>query len=112
MAIAAGRIAQRLARTPAIRAVTREGPDIAAMSDGDLLADFRQRAGSVYHASCTCRMGSSARDSVLDARLRVHGVAGLRVIDASSFPNVTSGNTNAPVMMLAARGAEMILQDH
>lgn len=56
-------------------------------------------------------MGRDAHDSVLDARLRVHGIAGLRVIDASSFPNVTSGNTNAPVMMLAARGAEMILQD-
>ncbi|MCE8509696.1 GMC family oxidoreductase N-terminal domain-containing protein [Ruegeria pomeroyi] len=111
MAVAAGRIAQKLAETPAIRAVTVDGPDISAMSDADLLADFRQRAGSVYHASCTCRMGSSARDSVLDSRLRVHGVAGLRVIDASSFPNVTSGNTNAPVMMLAARGAEMILRD-
>ena len=81
------------------------------MSDNDLLADFQARAGSVYHASCTCRMGASEKSSVLDARLRVHGVAGLRVIDASSFPNVTSGNTNAPVMMLAARGAEMILQD-
>lgn len=110
-AIAAGRIAQKLAETPAIRAVVKDGPDIAAMSDEAILEDFRQRAGSIYHASCTCRMGRTAQDSVLDARLRVHGVAGLRVIDASSFPNVTSGNTNAPVMMLAARGAEMILQD-
>jgi choline dehydrogenase len=111
LAIAAGRAAQKLAGTPAIQSVSRDGPDIAAMSDNDLLADFQARAGSVYHASCTCRMGASEKSSVLDARLRVHGVAGLRVIDASSFPNVTSGNTNAPVMMLAARGAEMILQD-
>ncbi|WP_298934767.1 GMC family oxidoreductase N-terminal domain-containing protein [uncultured Ruegeria sp.] len=111
LAIAAGRAAQKLAETPAIRSVLRDGPDIAAMSDNDLLTDFQARASSIYHASCTCRMGASAKSSVLDARLRVHGVSGLRVIDASSFPNVTSGNTNAPVMMLAARGAEMILQD-
>lgn len=111
MAIAAGRAVQKLAQTPAIRAVTQDGPDIEALSDEALLADFRARAASVYHASCTCRMGVSAESSVLDARLRVHGVRGLRVIDASSFPNITSGNTNAPVMMLAARGAGMILED-
>lgn len=111
MAIAACRTVQKLAETPAMKAVTTDGPNIAAMSDEDMLSDFRQRANSIYHASCTCRMGRSAKDSVTDARLRVHGVAGLRVIDASSFPNVTSGNTGAPVMMLAARGAEMILED-
>ena len=80
-------------------------------ADDEVLLDFKERANSIYHASCTCRMGRTAQDSVTDARLRVHGIAGLRVIDASAFPNVTSGNTNAPVMMLAARGAEMILQD-
>ncbi|CUK27497.1 Alcohol dehydrogenase [acceptor] [Cognatishimia activa] len=111
MAIAACRTVQKLAETPAMKAVTTDGPDIAGMSDEDMLSDFRQRANSIYHASCTCRMGRTEKDSVTDARLRVHGVAGLRVIDASSFPNVTSGNTGAPVMMLAARGAEMILED-
>lgn len=111
MAIAAGRTVQKLAATKAIQNVVADGPEIATMSDDELLDDFRARANSVYHASCTCRMGGSDEDSVLDARLRVRGVVGLRVIDASSFPNVTSGNTNAPVMMLAARGAEMILQD-
>lgn len=111
MAITAARVAQKLASTPVMQSVTRDGPDLAAMPDAEVLSDFRARAGSVYHASCTCRMGSGAQNSVLDARLRVHGVAGLRVIDASSFPNVTSGNTNAPVMMLAARGAGMVLQD-
>jgi choline dehydrogenase len=77
-----------------------------------ILDDFRARAGSVYHASCTCAMGPSAETSVVDARLRVHGIQGLRVVDASIFPFVTSGNTNAPTIMVAEKGAEMILQDN
>jgi choline dehydrogenase len=56
-------------------------------------------------------MGPDSRTAVLDARLRVHGLAGLRVVDAAAFPNVTSGNTNAPTIMLAERGADLILQD-
>ncbi len=113
MAIKAGRLLRALARTGAIRAVTRArlAPDLVEMDDDDLLADFRARASTVFHPSSTCRMGPSARDSVLDARLRVHGLAGLRVVDASAFPNVTSGNINAPVMMLATRGADLILED-
>ena len=79
-------------------------------SDAEVLADFRQRAGSVFHASCTCAMGGNAR-SVLDERLRVRGVARLRVIDASAFPNVTSGNTNTPTIMLAEKAADLILED-
>lgn len=112
-AVRASRLLQALAAAPAIKRVTRErrAPDILDMDDAALLENFRERAGSVFHASCTCRMGKDAAGSVLDARLRVHGVAGLRVIDASAFPNVTSGNTNAPTMMLAVRGAQMVLED-
>jgi len=108
------RLIRQLLGTPALRAVTvaHRTPNILPMSDAELLADFRQRCSTNYHPSCTCRMGRDARDSVLDGRLRVHGVAGLRVVDASAFPNVTSGNTNAPTMMLAQRGAELILADH
>ncbi|WP_323775411.1 GMC family oxidoreductase [Leisingera sp.] len=113
-AVRASRLLQALAAIPAIKRVTRErrAPDIIGMDDSTLLENFRERSGSVFHASCTCRMGNDAADSVLDAQLRVHGVAGLRVIDASAFPNVTSGNTNAPTMMLAARGAELVLEDN
>jgi choline dehydrogenase len=56
-------------------------------------------------------MGADARTAVLDTRLRVRGVAGLRVIDASAFPNVTSGNTNTPTIMLAEKAADLVLQD-
>lgn len=77
-----------------------------------LLEDFRQRAGTVYHPSCTCRMGPDPRTSVVDPRLRVHGISGLRVMDASVFPAITSGNTNAPTIMVAEKGAALLLADH
>ncbi|RFO98373.1 choline dehydrogenase [Rhodoferax lacus] len=87
-------------------------PGVSVQSDADILKDFRARAGSVYHASCTCAMGVDPAASVVDARLRVHGIASLRVVDASVFPSVTSGNTNGPVMMVAEKASEMILQDN
>lgn len=87
-------------------------PGLATQSEAEVLADFRQRSGSVFHASCTCAMGPDPSTSVVDARLRVHGIARLRVIDASIFPQVTSGNTNAPVIMVAEKGADMLLQDN
>ena len=80
-------------------------------SDGAVLADFRARAGSVFHASGTCAMGPETRSAVVDARLRVHGVTRLRVADASIFPNVTSGNTNTPTLMVAEKAADLILED-
>ena len=113
-AIAASRVLQRLATAPTLAALTtcRRAPDIVGMDETALLENFRDRAKSVFHASCTCRMGADASISVVDSRLRLHGLAGLRVVDASAFPNVTSGNTNAPTIMLAARGADMILADN
>ncbi len=87
-------------------------PGTQVQSDEDILKDFRARCGSVYHASCTCAMGPDPLTSVVDARLRVHGIKQLRVIDASIFPSVTSGNTGAPVIMVAEKGADMLLQDN
>ena len=72
---------------------------------------FREQSGSIYHLCGSCAMGNDPRTSVVDARLRVHGVAGLRVVDASVFPNITSGNINAPTMMVAEKGADLILED-
>ena len=86
-------------------------PGAHVQSDAAIYADFQARCGSVYHASCTAVMGKDPANSVVDARLRVHGIKGLRVIDASIFPAVTSGNTNAPTIMVAEKGADMILQD-
>ena len=86
-------------------------PGAALTSDAELLQDFRTRAGTVFHPVSTCMMGPDPIAAVVDARLRVHGIDGLRVIDASIFPSVTSGNTNAPTVMVAAKGAAMMLQD-
>ncbi len=104
------RIAAQPAIAPLIAEELRPGP--AVQSDADLIHDFKQRSGTVYHASCTCRMGHSKSDSVVDARLRVHGIAGLRICDAAVFPKLISGNTNAAAMMVGWRGAELILADH
>ena len=86
----------------------RPGPDV--QTDDALIADFRARSGTVYHPSCTCRMGAEGA-SVLDERLQVRGVTGLRVCDASAFPNLIAGNTNGPAMMMGWRGAQIILED-
>jgi choline dehydrogenase len=112
-AVQGGKLLQAIARTRAIRELTKEpiAPALDNMSSTELLADFRARAATVYHPVGTCRMGRTPSDSVVDARLRVHGIEGLRVVDASVFPSVTSANTNAPTLMVAQKAADMILSD-
>ncbi|HET7198984.1 MAG TPA: GMC oxidoreductase, partial [Burkholderiales bacterium] len=75
-------------------------------SDEDWLAFCREAGETVFHPTSTCSIGP-----VVDARLRVHGVAGLRVIDASVMPAVPSGNINATVIALAEKGADLVKQD-
>jgi choline dehydrogenase len=108
-----GLLMQLIARTRAIRSLIREAiaPVLDTMTPEALLADFRARAATVYHPVSTCRMGPSAADSVVDPALRVYGVERLRVVDASVFPTVTSANTNAPTLMVAQKGAALILRD-
>ena len=107
---AGGRLIARLEQTAAIRAITESvtAPAVADMSDEQVIEDFRARAGTVYHPVSTCMMGADPRHAVVDSRLRVHGIERLRVIDASVFPNLVSGNTNAATMMVAERGAAMV----
>jgi len=107
------RLVRRIAAAAPLAKVTasEREPGAAVKSDSELLADFRRRAGSVFHASGTCAMGTATRHAVVDPLLRVHGVQGLRVVDASVFPNLTSGNTNTPTLMVAEKAADLILQD-
>jgi choline dehydrogenase len=102
-------IASRAALASVIEREMFPGPE--RQSREEILEDFRARCGSVYHACSTARMGPDPSHHTVDARLRVHGIQGLRVIDASVFPAVTSGNTNAPVVMVAEKGSEMVLED-
>jgi choline dehydrogenase len=107
------RLMRRLACEPLLASIIKRelqpGPDCD--DDEKLLQDFRNRSDTVFHPTSTCMMGTDPANSVTDPALKVHGVEGLRVVDASVFPNVTSGNTNAPTMMVAERAAELILQD-
>jgi choline dehydrogenase len=112
-AIAGNRMLRAIAHTAPLSDIITEElvPGAHLQGDEALLEDFRNRADTVYHPSCTCMMGPDPATSVVDARLRVHGVQGLRVVDASVFPTITSGNINAPTVMVAEKGAAMILED-
>lgn len=102
---------RRLAQTPSLKAMIAEEmkPGPAYPNDEDLAADIRERAYSVYHPCGSCRMGPDPATAVVDASLRVHGLRGLRVADASIFPTVPSGNTNAPAIMVGEKASEILL---
>ena len=111
--LAAVKFVRRIASMPAMAEIIEEevlpGPSI--VSDEDLIQDFRTRSGTVYHPVSTCRMGPDPSLSVVDPRLKVHGLAGLRVVDASIFPDNISGNTNAGAILTGWKGAQMVLED-
>jgi len=90
--------------------VVETGPGSEAQSDADLLPHIRATGTTVHHLVGTCRMGEDDR-AVVDSRLRVRGIGGLRVVDASVMPQVTTGNTNAPTIMIGDKGAAMIRED-
>jgi choline dehydrogenase len=82
-------------------------PGPSVQTDAELEHASGDLGTTIFHPVGTCRMGSDPL-AVVDDRLRVHGIAGLRVIDASIMPRITSGNTNAPTVMIAEQGAEFI----
>jgi len=106
------KMARRLAATRALsRFIVEElDPGPAVRSDAELLEHARNTATTIYHPVGTCKMGVDAL-AVVDPRLRVRGIAGLRVVDASVMPVIVSGNTNAPTIMIAEKAADLILAD-
>jgi choline dehydrogenase len=98
-------------RAPALAdlRVTEIAPGPDRRSDDEIIDWVKQAAETTYHPVGTCKMGSDA-SAVVDSRLRVHGIGGLRVADASIMPTLTSGNTNAPSIMIGEKAAHMVLE--
>jgi choline dehydrogenase len=110
--VAGMRAARAIAQSAPMRPfVEREvHPGSKAIDDAALLEFARNNGATIFHPSCTCKMGNDPM-AVVDARLRVHGIDGLRVVDCSIMPLLVSGNTNAPVMMIAEKAVDMIRED-
>ncbi len=104
---------RKLSNQKEIREITKEQIDIDILksNDEELIEHFKKNATSVYHPCGTCRMGESINKGVVSNKLKVHGLKNLWVLDASVFPNITSGNINGPVMMTAYIGSKLIIDD-
>ena len=112
VAVDAMRLARRICAAKALARFEPEEflPGTALHSDEELAQAAGDLGTTIFHPVGSCKMGSDDR-AVVDERLRVHGVRGLRVVDASVMPTITSGNTNSPTIMIAEKGAQMIRQD-
>ena len=112
IAIDSVKVARKIADAPALKEhiVDEFVPGRQFQTDEELLDAARQFSQTIYHPTSTCKMGNDEM-AVVNDRLQVHGIEGLRVIDASIMPEIVSGNTNAPAIMIAEKGADMILED-
>jgi Choline dehydrogenase and related flavoproteins len=112
LACAAMRFVDQIFSTPPLAefCVQSEYPDVGVSSDDELLDYARSHGGTAYHIMGTCRMGKG-EDSVVSAKLKVHGVEGLRVVDASVMPTMPSANLTASVYMIAEKAAHLIIDD-
>jgi len=110
VAIGGIKVARRIAEAPALRncVIDEYVPGREFQSDEELLEAARRHSQTIYHPTSTCKMGNDEA-AVVDHELRVHGIEGLRVADASIMPEIVSGNTNAPTIMIAEKAADMIL---
>ncbi|MDP6190904.1 MAG: GMC oxidoreductase, partial [Gammaproteobacteria bacterium] len=112
--VAGIKVARAIARQQPLQALIvaehGPGPSVAEDDDAAILAWARDTATTIYHPTGTCKMGVD-QESVVDPRLRVHGIEGIRVADASIMPDIVSGNTNAPAIMIGEKAAAMILED-
>ncbi len=107
------KVARKIAEAPALKIhiLDEYVPGSEHQTDLELLNVARQHSQTIYHPTSTCKMGND-KMAVVNERLQVHGIKGLRIIDASIMPEITSGNTNAPAIMIAEKGAEMLLEDN
>jgi choline dehydrogenase len=108
------KLIRKLAQTAQLQAITLDemSPGIDCKSDAQLIEDIRNNADTVFHPCGTCRMGPDPHNNVVDNELKVHGLEGLRVVDASIFPNVVCGNINAATIMVGEKAADLILAAH
>jgi choline dehydrogenase-like flavoprotein len=107
--VAGFKMTKRLLDTPAMKALQTSDVFTAGVeSDGDIRKVLRERVDTVYHPVGTCKMGVKDPMAVVDPRLKVYGVEGLRVVDASVMPTLIGGNTNAPTIMIGEKAADMI----